>query len=529
MKANPLQNNKSAFLKLESWSIKTHWLTLHLTRLWPILVLTLVTLWLRILTLPWFIESRDGLFFTRGVERYSVFEMRPQWPGYPVYIWLGKFFNLFFNNSTQALHVLSALTATLTILPIAALVYNWQKASGVEESPARLAAVGGGLIWALVPLSWLGGSEIFSDSLALLMAVTMLWFCGQALSVATKPERWLIPAAIIGGLMLGARLSYVALLLPIFFVAWQKRRHWKYYLLPFLTLLSLGLSVGVWLGWQWWMEGSRFFEAATRHLEGHYSSWGGSVTTDHNLLTRPLRLLDTLITYGFGGWWPDTPLIRLPLTLVLAGLMFNGGRRLLRSANKSALILALAWISPYFAWIMLGNDVDLARYDLPFVAMGCILAAMGIPTRLKIAYPTVALIVLTVGIVSVPLALEHQNSLPIAQRLPAYMNLELKPEQSTLIIGDDTSPLIFFAQEYAPSIQSIRVLDADLPVQVQKLSEAGRSVYITSNSAVPPKDWLPVARLCRSRFMESRGSLETWFYRYSPGTNIKPTLACFQP
>jgi len=57
----------------------------------------------------------------------------------------------------------------------------------------------------LVPLSWLGGSEIFSDTLALLLGLTMLWVCWQALSKKEGKKGasyYLIVAGLLGGFML---------------------------------------------------------------------------------------------------------------------------------------------------------------------------------------------------------------------------------------------------------------------------------------------------------------------------------------
>jgi hypothetical protein len=138
-------------------------------------ILSFAILIVRLWTLPEFAEARDSLFFVRGVQRYSVYELRPHWPGYPVYIWLGSFFRLFFTDPVQSLHLVSVVASTLTIWPIVAIARDWRLASGGKPAEADLAGLAAGFSWALVPLSWLGGSEIFSDPLALLLATTMLW------------------------------------------------------------------------------------------------------------------------------------------------------------------------------------------------------------------------------------------------------------------------------------------------------------------------------------------------------------------
>ncbi|HEX2914712.1 MAG TPA: DUF2723 domain-containing protein [Chloroflexia bacterium] len=529
---------------------------------WPLLVLSLVTLLARLLTAPGIIESRDGLFFTRGLDRYSVLEMRPHWPGYPVYIWAGYFFKLFTDNNAQALHLVAIFASTLTLWPVAGLAAGWRRyvTPDPSEAEVRLAGFAAAALWALVPLSWQGGTEIFSDPLAMLLAVTMLWLCWQAVTKSTGVTAYLAVAAVLAGLTLGVRLSYVALLLPLFFATWLNRKQngKLNFKLLWITGISFFFSIGMWLDWQFIQEGSKFIEAGTRHLAGHYSEWGGSITTDHNELTRPVRFFETGLVYGLGGWWTDTPWQRLPLTLMLLVLLVASGIRLvtaryslydlplfrrnspagqpvksasllkaLCSTSRLPLVLSLLWSVPYFFWILLGNDVDLARYCFPLVAIACIWIGMGLPRGKKLATVTLLVLLIAEAVVSVPLGIEHHTSLPITHRLANYMNQYLDPATSTVVVGDALSPLMFFTEENAPKIPSERVLDVNMTGEVAKLEAQGKTVYGTYLPNTAPQGWQPVIRLCRSRFMESRGPLEVWLYRHAPGAAPAPLPGCY--
>jgi Protein of unknown function (DUF2723) len=184
----------------------------------PILSVFSLSLVTRLLTLPGYIESRDGFFFVKGVERYSLSETRPFWPGYPVYIWFGSFFNLFYANPVQALHVLSVVASTLTLLPLAALTSGLGKSLGFTPFQAHFAGFAAAIFWALMPLSWLTGSEIYSDPLALLFAITMLWLCQKTMQTGVNADLYF--AALFAGLMLGVRLAYLILILPLLYVTW---------------------------------------------------------------------------------------------------------------------------------------------------------------------------------------------------------------------------------------------------------------------------------------------------------------------
>lgn len=507
---------------------------------YAIFALILLTLLTRLLTMPTFIESRDGLFFVRGLERYAVAEMRPHWPGYPVYLWFAKLCQLMLQSDpVQAFHVLAALASSFSIWPIAALSRDWRRSSGGSEREGQLAGFGAGLLWAVVPLSWIGGTEIFSDPLALLLGLLMLWACWQALELKkSQPDNlssrwWLLGAAILAGLMLGVRLSYLALLLPIAFVTLKfvkDKVKLGIFSIWFPLLVGLGLAVPMvwWLGWQLMMEGSNFIKAGLNHLAGHYDEWGGSITTDHQVLTRPARLLETIVVYGVGGWWPGAPWLRLFATLGVAGLLLIGAARLFKASSRTPRILIGLWLLPYGLWILLGNDVDLARYDFPFIALFCMVAGLGLPiaTRFKYAGLVALLgVVVTIGAANLPLELEHHTRLPIGPELAQYANQNLNPRQSEILIADDVSPLIFFNLYQAPTFQSGRVSSANLAAQVQNFENQKRTVYLTTST--PPtafsSDWVPVARLCRSQYLESRGPLEVWIYQHTTvGTPHSP-------
>src|SRR5262249_49956591 len=133
-------------------------------------VLCLALFALRLWTLPPFVESVDGWSFVRGVVRYSALEARPHSPGYPLYIALGKLLAALAGDVVFALHLVSIASSSLAALPLMALARDWSAAAGSDREAAERAGLGAGVLWGLTPGSWLAGSEIFSDSLGLLLA-----------------------------------------------------------------------------------------------------------------------------------------------------------------------------------------------------------------------------------------------------------------------------------------------------------------------------------------------------------------------
>ncbi len=484
-----------------------------------LIILLIIPLIFRLLTIPKFPEFRDSLYFLRGIQHYSVFDRSPHWPGYPVYIWLGSFFHLFISNPNQALHTLSVVFSTLTILPVSALARGFRRVAGGTEAEANLSGIAAAIIWAILPLSWINGSEIFSDPLALFLGLSIFWLTFRALQPNNRADRYRIFAAFLGGLMLGVRLSYVPLLLPLLYATWLTRKsNIKYKnsgirLLPVLVLASLVLSVGLWLSWQWAMEGSRFIEAGKIHLAGHYGEWGGSVTTDKSIITRPLRFVETFLVYGLGGWWVDAPLLRIPATLGICWLLFMGIKRIAKTSRQNLLLVGM-WIMPYSFWILLGNDVNLARYYFPMVGIVCIIMAVGLPSRLPISLISMVMIIALGLCITLPLALDHQTNPPLGQKLVNYLKSNLSPAQTTVIITEEDTVISTYLSDTAPEYQMEQIAYRDLIHVFWNLEAQGHTLYATMLPQTAQAGWVPTVRFCRGRYLESRGPLELWLYRH---------------
>ncbi len=497
---------------------------------WHLHALMLLTLVMRLLTMPRFVEGGDGLYFVRGVERYAMLQLRPHRPGFPVYIWLGKLFTLLNPDPVQGLHLLAILASTLTIWPIAQLAASWRKAIGSTPSEARLAGFSAGLIWALIPLSWLNGSEIYSDPVGLAFALWMLWASWRAIELKGQPTalRWLIAAAILAGLMLGVRLSYGALLLPLAYAVLTQNSKFKTQNF-FLPLLAFVLTVGLWLGWQVAMEGPKVLEVITNRAASNYQvhdfvlqNGGDGDPATWGVFTRAKVLTKMVSVYGVGGWWPGVPEIRLLVSLLLAGLLLLGGWRLIRNWRSAALHLAVLWSLPYFVTsVQISHDLNMARYTFPLVALLCIVAGLGLPSQ-KIAR-SLALFGLTIALLLVtgPLALQHRVSPPLGQRLADFANIYLDPAKAAVIVPGNLHRDAFinlFMFEKAPGIPSGGASFATLPERTKLLEEQGRTVYATFRLTTAPADWRLVAVLRQNRFMDSLmdadNFLELGIYRH---------------
>lgn len=518
---------------------------------WPFSLLALVGLAfaLRLFLMPSYIEFIDGRAFVLALERYDLLRERPHWPGYPVYIWAGRLVQRVVSEPVQALHVLSALASSLSLVPIALLASGWRRALGGSERDTHLAGLTAALLWTVLPLSLIDGTEIFSDPLALLLALFMLLACWYAVSKENSLI-WLVTASALGGLMLGVRLSYIALLLPLAYVVWVQGNHASR---PWLrraqhlviAAVSFLLPVALWFGWQWSVSSDAFIAAAQQHLSGHYGGWGGSVTTDEHLGDRPLRFLRTLSVYGLGAWWSGAPWVRLLVTTAWVGLLALCVRHLSRTINYQPLILALLWAVPYALWVGLSHDVELPRYMFPLTALLCIVAALGLPTRY--ALPAALTVVVAVMVVSLPLGWEHRQVAPVDRQLAEYLLEHRASERGVLLVeagllGDDRySEVEASWRDTLPLFTLFRSIDRLVPgymlrpldphfwtSQVNALEKRGRDVYYLSVIGTAPSEgWQAAARFCRNPLIKSRELTEATLYRYRPNAISQATPSCY--
>jgi hypothetical protein len=149
-------------------------------------------------------------------------------------------------------------------------------------------------------------------------------------------------------------------------------------------------------------------------------------------------------------------------------------------------------------------------------------AGLGLPVGRVKSQLTLVGVLVALSLVTVPLAAEHKISPPIGQRLASYVNTNLSPANSALIITDDVPTLVFFMSESTPAYRTLRFKNEEIALQTWRLETQGKIVFATLSPLLAPSDWIPVARFCRGRFMESRGPLETWLYRHKPGAISGP-------
>jgi hypothetical protein len=173
------------------------------------------------------------------------------------------------------------------------------------------------------------------------------------------------------GLLLGVRLSYLPLIIPLFiskfFYSNNKNRVTLFFVLGvFVWLIPLIMLTGF----------EDLLEAARRQTDGHFNEFGGTLSTEPNLFERAMKLFRSIWADGMGLYWPGrhwltllTTIFLLSASLIPIGLPVNK-TKLLPKVNLSV----LTGVIIYLIWIFLfQNIIHKSRHILPLLPFICII------------------------------------------------------------------------------------------------------------------------------------------------------------
>ncbi len=310
-------------------------------------------------------EEVDSIRFILALDRFDMMAYQPHFPGYLVFVVLGKAANLLLGDPVAALALVCALSGAALVAPVALLV---RELFGNRAAWVVLPLV------AVNPLLWLYSEKLLSDMPGLLFLFSSLALLARGLREDDEGGgRWLLAAGLALGLTLGVRLSYFPFALSMLVaVAWLRRRS------------LLGVSAAFTAGCLAWgvplLVVSGLADAATIgqiQALGHFGRFGGSVATEPDLWHRLTMLSWEVVAQGLCTWWSDRSwLLALPTAGLALALLPGLRRRALASLGaRPALLWALLTV-PYLVWIFLAQNITVKpRHSLPVVVLMLVLCA----------------------------------------------------------------------------------------------------------------------------------------------------------
>ena len=295
------------------------------------------------------LSSDDAVYFANGIERFSVLDFSPHFPGYPGFVWLGRAMRLAVGDPPAALQALTTLCA-LALVPLGAILV-W---GGTRSAVWALLAAALTLTLPLLPLLALSG---LSDAAAL--ALLLVFLVLTPARNACEGGRC-FPLAFLAGIALGGALcvrpSYAPIAAPMMFALCLLDR--RAGLASALGAALVGVPMFAWIFAQ---EGMLYVQEGVRFFHGHTTGWGNTAFSD----------ADGRV------WWGDT--LRANWQSALCLLLFCG----------VALVMAARWVvlglgarlllvgfASAFAWTFLMQNPENMRHLAPVLLFGAFMLAV---------------------------------------------------------------------------------------------------------------------------------------------------------
>ena len=232
----------------------------------------------------YYIEDIDSLRFALSLYDYSLENLQPHFPGYPVFCFFAKILYLIMPSMGISFSIIGAIS-TFVIIYFSLRLGNTEIKSpeGVFMS----------IIIFFNPMIWVMGNRYMPDLMGLALVSAIL--CFFILPQSRKGN--LFAGFFLTGILLGTRLSYFPLVLIPFFKNLQEGLSLKK-----ITYFVSGILV--WLIPLILLEGfDSLIISAKKQTLGHFTEFGGTAITENNWINRFLYTIESVWSDGLGGYW----------------------------------------------------------------------------------------------------------------------------------------------------------------------------------------------------------------------------------
>ena len=385
-------------------------------RVWSILFIGCIGS--RLLSTIYYIEDLDSLRFALSIVDYDVAKLQPHFPAYPVFCGITKLLYAVTRRYALAFSLVGGLSTFFTIF------------FTLKIARISVATLLGKLVICVIfmnPLLWLMSNRYMPDAMGVACLLASLYF-----TTAQKDNGRDIPSGFrntvgffLAGVLVGIRLSYFPLLVPALVLRLKHSGRLK-------CITAGTIGVLVWLvpllaitGWD------TLIATAQTQSQGHFSDFGGTVSTHPELWFRFTKLFESIWADGFGLYWGGRHLITVCTVVIFIGIVAANWRFLKRwiieklSGNDFPLLNPiLIGCVIYLVWIFLGqNVIHKSRHVLPllpFLGLGIAFACDRIiASRHQFRYPfawgAVTIFLLCYSYVTLHTVVQHTKPTAIAQ------------------------------------------------------------------------------------------------------------------
>jgi len=395
---------------------------------------------------PW-PDGQDGVNYLLGLKDYDLGVHQPHFPGYPVYIAMGRFFHLLLPSPEWSLIILSIFSGVAAIYIFFRTAI---RAAGLKAAALSAVAL------AANPLFFSFSHKIFAETQAVALLLLAIAILVDPLKAAGRT--WLTGGVVLG-LMLGVRLSYWPYaLFYLLYGLWKAGR----------PHAAAGIAAGIllWLIPQAVVTGPvELLNYAVSFTAGHFTDWGGSAFNGQPFAERLSTFVANIVkTLGFSG---GISMLRIPWLFFCLYALYDLAAR--RVNNKGTAVFAGASFF-YIAWAFFGQNTEHIRHLLPLLPLFLLVIAPVMERNKKFA--AVAVFFLVIG-----LAADHtgrENNRPPAADF--FIWADSQPSSDAVYYCGETKR---FSDYYPTRLRVIHAKDTDsLYFKIKSTWPAPDEVYV---------------------------------------------------
>lgn len=376
----------------------------------------------------------DSVQFALALDHFSLALHQPHPPGYPVYVFIGKVFNVFLSDKALALNSVSIVFGALSIIftyLLAKEMFGWKAgflaAILIAISPAHLL------------LSNVAMTDVVSTCL-IVMSIYLLY-------TGLKNGPNFLAGSLAASLAIGVRPQHVFFMLVLLgiFLFWKKE-------CKTILVSSLLFIAGI-LAWMIPLL------ALNGGPSGYYALLNSQLTGIVRLHFAPEQFY-SLVMRMLDGWTKFdliffTAVAALALVWRLVGEKSTALKKL---PENKPFILFSAWVIAALANIIYFENLYTVRYLLPVfppVAMTFAFFTIDIrrrlrPDHLRFAYDLlIAAALLVTAILSLSLAAGIQASPPAPVQAAYYISEHYQPNSTLILTGESYRHFQYYLPEYS--------------------------------------------------------------------------------
>lgn len=373
-----------------------------------------------------YLEDWDSVQFAIALHRYSIIENLPHAPGYPLYILLGKLFNLIFQNDTRSLIYLSVFLGASCVIPLYLLTKKM-----FDPKVALLSC----LFFIFLPVSWSLSEVALTNIPGQFFLILFVYFLYLA-----KSYRQILLCCVFGGLILGVRFTEFPII--AFLTLFKVLSNLKYRFIVLFSPIFFLLGLSLWLIPLIVISTpENFFKAydnIARYIFQHDSVLGNP--TIRSAFNHRISQFWFLSKIGFTKIFVITFIISFFFTFR-------------KYYKNESFHLTIAWLFAYLVPLLFLYNLEVTRYLLPLAAPLSILVSLAITNiSSKFRFSRELLLVLLLAILITSSADQlyrfNQNISPIESSIE-YVKSRVNPEETTVVPTVTFRHFQYYAKEFS--------------------------------------------------------------------------------